>query len=62
MGNIVVMLGEVGTGAGALDTAFSGIKTDVLAALTTVAPYGVAIVGAFLVWKYGIKFFKGLAK
>lgn len=46
----------------ALTTALTTIKTDALAALGAVAPVGIAIMGAFLVWRYGIKFFKGLAK
>lgn len=45
-----------------MGTAMAPVKTDALAALATVAPYGIAIMGAFLVWKYGIKFFKSLAK
>lgn len=47
---------------GALGTAFSGIADNITQALTTVAPYGLGIVGTFLVWRYGIKFFKGLSK
>ena len=46
----------------ALVTAIQGIQTNVLAALGSVAPLGVAIMGAFLVWRYGVKFFKSLAK
>ena len=46
----------------ALTTALTTIKTDALSALAAVAPVGIAIMGAFLVWKFGIKFFKGLAK
>lgn len=42
--------------------AMEGIKTDALGAIATVAPYGIAIMGAFLVWKYGIRFFKSIAK
>lgn len=46
----------------AMGTALAPVKTDSLGALATVAPYGIAIMGAFLVWKYGIRFFKSLAK
>lgn len=46
----------------ALTNALNTIKTDALAALAAVAPIGIAIMGGFLVWRYGIKFFKGLAK
>jgi len=46
----------------AMTTALEGIKTDALGALTAVAPAAIGIMGAYLVWRYGIKFFKGLAK
>ncbi len=46
----------------AMGTAMSGVKSDGISALATVAPYGIAIMGAFLVWKLGVKFFKSLAK
>lgn len=45
----------------AMTTALEGIKTDSLAALGAVAPSAIGIMGAYLVWRYGIKFFKGLA-
>jgi hypothetical protein len=46
----------------AMTTALTSVKTDSLAALAVVAPIAIAIMGAFLVWRYGIKFFKSLAK
>lgn len=46
----------------AMTTALTTIKTDALSALAAVAPVAIGIMGAFLVWKYGIKFFKGIAK
>lgn len=46
----------------ALTTALTTVKTDALAALAAVAPLAIGIMGAFLVWRYGIKFFKGIAK
>lgn len=46
----------------ALTTALTTIKTDSLAALAVVAPIAIGIMGAYLVWRYGIKFFKGIAK
>lgn len=48
--------------ATSVGTALEPVKADSIAVLGTVAPYGIAIMGAFLVWKYGIRFFKGLAK
>lgn len=38
------------------------VKSDAISALAAVAPIGIAILGGFLVWRYGIRFFKGLAK
>lgn len=46
----------------AMTTALTTVKTDSLAALAAVAPLAIGIMGAFLVWKYGIRFFKGIAK
>lgn len=45
----------------AMVTALTTVKTDALAALGDVAPLAIAIMGAFLVWKYGIKFFKTIS-
>lgn len=45
-----------------LTTSLTTVKTDSLSALLVVAPIAVAILGAFLVWKFGIRFFKGLIK
>lgn len=46
----------------AMVTALTTVQTDTLAALAAVAPLAIGIMGAFLVWKYGIRFFKGIAK
>lgn len=43
-------------------TALTTVKTDALSVLGAVAPVAIAIFGAFLVWRYGIKFFKGISK
>lgn len=51
-----------GDTATAMGTALTSVKTDALGALAVVAPIGIGIMGAFLVWKYGIRFFKSLAK
>lgn len=45
-----------------MTTALSAIKTDALDAIGAVAPIGIGIMGVFLVWRYGIRFFKGLSK
>lgn len=46
----------------AMETALTTIKTDVLGVLDAAAPVAIAIMGAFLVWRYGIRFFKSLSK
>lgn len=45
----------------ALGDSLGGVKDDALNAIVTVAPFGIAIMGAFLVWKYGINFFRTLS-
>ena len=46
----------------AMTSALDVIKTDIVSVLAIVAPIGIAILGMFLVWKFGIRFFKGLSK
>lgn len=46
----------------AMSTAFEALKGDALTALATVAPFAIAVMGAFLVWRYGIRFFKSMSK
>jgi hypothetical protein len=45
-----------------LTTAVTSVKVDALDVLAAVAPLAIAVMGAFLVWKLGVRFFKGLAK
>lgn len=45
-----------------ITTALTQIQTDIMAAITAVAPIAIAIAGAFLVWKYAMRFFKTLSK
>lgn len=45
-----------------MDTGMAQIKADSLAGISAVVPYALAIVGVFLVWKYGMAFFKKVAK
>lgn len=45
-----------------MTTALTAVKTDALAAISAVAPIALAIMGVFLVWKYGIRFFKSVSK
>ena len=48
--------------AAAVTTALKSIATDIIEVLTSVAPVAIGIVGVFLVWRYGMKFFKSLSK
>ncbi|MDN4765985.1 hypothetical protein QYP21_19075 [Clostridioides difficile] len=45
-----------------MTTALTTVKTDALAAISAVAPISLSIMGVFLVWKYGIRFFKSVSK
>ena len=45
-----------------IGTTLTPVKIDALGALTAIAPVAICIMGAFLVWRFGVKFFKRLAK
>ncbi len=45
-----------------MTSALDLIKTDAMGAVAAVAPIAIGIAGAFLVWRYGMRFFKSLAK
>lgn len=57
-----IILGEASSVASTISTSLESIKADVLEVIGTVAPIGIAIMGTFLVWRYGIKFFKSVSK
>lgn len=38
------------------------IAGDITSTITQIAPVACSIVGLFLVWKFGIRFFKSIAK
>ena len=40
----------------------SGLATQVTSAIGEIAPIAVSIMGVFLIWRLGTKFFKGFAK
>lgn len=46
----------------AITDALTAIKDDALSTIAAVAPIAIGIMGAFLVWRYGVKFFKTLSK
>lgn len=58
----VLAFAEGATASTVITTAATAVKTDALAALSAVAPIGISIGGAYLVFKLGWRFFKGLAK
>lgn len=43
-------------------TALTKVATEATTALTSVAPVAISVMGVFLVWRYGIKFFKSVSK
>lgn len=45
----------------AIVTALTSVASQATSVLSSVAPVAITIMGAFLVWKLGIKFFKGLS-
>jgi len=46
----------------ALDSGFSTVQTEALSLITTAIPYVMAIVTAVIIVKFGIRFFKSVAK
>jgi len=59
--NPLVLLGSTGV-SGSMEAALNAVKADALDVIATVAPIGISIAGAFLVWRYGMKFFKAISK
>ena len=48
--------------AEAVTEALQTIATDIQGVLTAVAPIAIGIAGVFLVWRYGLRFFKSISK
>jgi len=46
--------------ASTMATAFGTVKTDFNATVAAIAPIGIGITAVFLVWKFGLKFFKSI--
>lgn len=50
------------TQSAAVTSALTTVASDITATITSVAPVALGIVGIFLTWKYGMKFFKSISK
>lgn len=59
---VPVFAAETTSVADSITTSLIGVQTQALDVLGKVAPIGIGIAGAFLVWKYGMKFFKNISK
>ncbi len=46
----------------AVTTALQTVADDITGVLTGVAPIAIGIAGVFLVWRYGLRFFKAISK
>lgn len=46
----------------AMTTALTAVQSDALEVIAAVAPIAIGIAGVFLVWRYGMKFFKAISK
>jgi len=42
--------------------ALQGIATSITDVLGAIAPLAIGVVGVFLVWRYGMRFFKSISK
>ena len=52
--------GAAASVATTMQTAFTAVQSDFNATVTAIAPIGVGICSVFLVWKFGLKFFKAV--
>lgn len=60
--NELMTLSASASPGNAVATALTTIATNITNTINSVAPVAVGIVGVFLVWKFGIRFFKSVAK
>ncbi len=51
-----------GSMVASVTSALTTVAGDVTSVLEGVAPIALSIAGAFLVWRYGMKFFKAISK
>lgn len=53
---------QVLTVSESIGTALQTVASDAMDVLASVAPIAIGIAGAFLVWRYGMRFFKSISK
>lgn len=46
----------------AVISALQTVASDITGVLSGVAPVAIGVAGVFLVWRYGIRFFKAISK
>lgn len=61
MNNGIALLTESASPATVTST-LTSVASQITSTIASVAPVALGVVGAFLVWKYGIRFFKSLSK
>lgn len=64
---LTVLVGNVASASGsgssqAVVTALQAVATDITATIGAIAPVALGIAGTFLVWRYGMRFFKSISK
>lgn len=52
----------VTTMSDSVGSALQDVAAEAMDVLATVAPIAIGIAGAFLVWRYGMRFFKSISK
>lgn len=51
-----------GSQSAEVKTALQAVASDITSTITGIAPVALGIVGIFLTWKYGMRFFKSISK
>lgn len=46
----------------AVISALTDIANEITSVFTSIAPIGLGIAGTYLVWRYGLRFFKSISK
>ena len=63
---LTVLVGNVASAADgsseAVVTALQSVATDITSTIGAIAPVALGIAGTFLVWRYGMRFFKSISK